>query len=131
MRNIDRRAGIFDTIVARGYSLARNHSAVLSHRLALVLLSVFWLAPGVVPLHGRQHKKHEEYGQSFSTEIPAPEKEVLEAVAAVVDDGIIQGSFEYNKDKYIDHANAAESSAVFPAWKDPGEVFYKVRSKVL
>jgi hypothetical protein len=130
MRNIDRRAGIFGAIV-RSCAYARNHSAVLSHRLGLVLLSVFWIALAVAPLRARQHKKHEEYGQSFSTEITAPEKEVLEAVAAVVDDGIVQGTFEYNKDKYIDHANAAESSAVFPPWKDPGKVFYKVRSKVL
>jgi hypothetical protein len=64
-------------------------------------------------------------------EIAAPESEVLQAVQAVVEDGIIKGSFEYNKDKYIDKANSADSSPLFPKWTDPGKVFYKVRTKVL
>jgi hypothetical protein len=93
------------------------------------MLSLFWLILAVAPLGG--HKKREEFGQTFSTEITAPESEVLQAVQAVVEDGMIQGSFEYNKDKYIDHADSAESSPLFPRWTDPGKVFYKVRSKVL
>ena len=125
MRNIDIRAEILDLIVDRGYSLARKYRAVLGRRLALV----FWLAVAVAPLGG--HKKKEEYGQSFSTEIAAPESEVLQAVQGVVEDGMIQGSFEYNKDKYIEHASSAESSQLFPQWTDPGKVFYKVRTKVL
>jgi len=68
---------------------------------------------------------------TFSTEVTAPESEVLQAVEAVVDDGIIQGSFEYNKDKYIEKATAAASSSLFPQWKEPGTVFYKVRTEVL
>jgi len=95
------------------------------------MLSVLWLAFAVVPLRGREHKKREDYGLSFSMEIAVPESEVLQAVEAVVDDGIIQGSKEYNKDKYIEHATAATSSPLFPPWKDPGKVFYKVRNKVL
>jgi hypothetical protein len=130
MRNIDTRAGILDFIVAKGYLLARYHRAVLGRRLALAMLSVFWLALAVAPLGGHRKKK-EEYGLSFSTEVAAPESEVLQAVEAIVDDGIIQGSFEYNKDKYIEHATAAESSPLFPQWKDPGTIFYKIRTKVL
>jgi len=95
------------------------------------MLAVFWLVLAVAPLCGREHKKREEYGVSFSTEIAAPESEVLQAVEAVVDDGIIQGSFEYNKDKYIERATAAPSSPLFAQWKDPGTVFYKTRAKVL
>jgi hypothetical protein len=56
---------------------------------------------------------------------------VVQAVESIVDNGIIQGSFEYNKDKYIEHAASAPSSPLFPEWKDPGKVFYKVREKVL
>jgi hypothetical protein len=131
MRNIDKRVGILDSIVARGYSLARNHPATLGRRLAIAMLSVFWLAFAVAPLRGREHKKREDYGLSFSTQIEAPASEVLQAVEAIVDDGIIQGSREYNKDKYIEHATAATSSPLFPQWKDPGTVFYKIRTKVL
>jgi hypothetical protein len=130
MRNID--LGIVDSIDARDCSLARNRRAILCRDLALLVLSVSWMALAVAPLRGREHKKrNEDYGLGFSTEVAAPESEVRQAVEAVVDDGIIQGSFEYNKDKYIEHADAAESSSLFPPWKDPGTVFYKVRTKLL
>ena len=94
------------------------------------MLSVFWLVYAVAPLRGREQKRRED-SLSFSTEIAAPESEVLEAVEAIVDDGIIQGSREYSKDKYIEHAVAATSSLLFPPWKDSGKTFYKVRTKVL
>ena len=49
----------------------------------------------------------------------------------VVNDGIIQGSKEFNKDKYIEKASPATSSPLFPEWKEPGNVYYKVRTGVL
>ncbi len=52
-----------------------------------------------------------------------------QAVQTVADDGIIKGTFEYNKDKYVERANLVSSSSLFPEWKDPGTVFYKVRTK--
>ena len=86
----------------------------------------------VLPLYGREHTaKKEEYGLGYSSEITAPESEVLEAIDDVVNDGIIQGSKEYNKDKYIDKASPADSSPFFSQWTGPGRVFYKVREKVL
>jgi len=130
MRNIDPRTGILK-FVASGFSLARNNRGFRGRRLAQVVLSAFSLALTIAPLVGREHKKKEEFGLSFSTEIAAPEREVLQAVEAVVEDGVIKGSFEYNKDKYIEHASSAESSPLFPQWTDPGKVFYKVRAKVL
>jgi hypothetical protein len=126
MRNIGKRTQILDHIS----DPARNQRARLSRKLAIAMLSVFGLAIVTVPLHGREHKK-EQFGLSFSTEIEAPESEVLQAVQIVADDGIIKGSFEYNKDKYIEKANSVSSSSLFPDWKDPGTVFYKVRTKVL
>jgi hypothetical protein len=82
--------------------------------LALFVLSaVCWLS--VVPfLHGKEHKRKvaaQDYGLGFSTEIAAPESEVLQAVEDVVNDGIIQGSKEFNKDKYIESATPATSSS--------------------
>lgn len=117
--------------VVRGYTLYRDQATRSSRRLLLAGLSVLWLAYTVTQVHAHTHKKHEDFGLGFSTEVAAPENEVLQAVGAVVEDGIIQGSFEYNKDKYIDHAVASPSSTLFPEWKDPGTVFYKVRTKVL
>jgi hypothetical protein len=130
MRNIGRRVEVLDIGSDTVPSFAGKRSALSSRRLAVASLSVFWLVLAVVPLHGREHKK-EQFGQTFSTEIEAPESEVLQAVQGVADNGIIRGSFEYNKDKYIERANLVSSSSLFPEWKDPGTVFYKVRTKVL
>lgn len=132
MRNIDKRAGTLNSIRAKGYILVEICSAAHSCRVARALLLVIGLTLVVAaPLSARGRKKHEDFGLGFSTEIAAPENEVLQAVETVVDDGIIQGSFEYNKDKYIEQANAVGSSPLFPEWKEPGTVFYKVRTKVL
>jgi hypothetical protein len=95
----------------------------------LLLASICWM---VVPLYGREHpRKKESYGLGFSVEVPAPESEVLQALDQVVRDGIIQGSKEYNKDKYIEKADAADTCPLFPEWKEGGKVFYKVREQVL
>jgi hypothetical protein len=64
-------------------------------------------------------------------EIPSPEAEVLDAVEDVVNNGIIQGSKEYNKDQYVESAKAEPSSPLFPKWTGAGKIFYKVRSDVL
>jgi hypothetical protein len=91
-------------------------------------LSVFLLLSVVAPLYAKTKADSES---NFSTEIPAPESEVLQAVKAVVNDEMIQGSKEYNRDQYVENAAAATSSSLFPRWTDPGTVFYKVRTKVL
>lgn len=96
-----------------------------------VIVFLLWAAPA---LHGRGHKRKiatEDYGLGFSTEIASPESEVAKAVEAIVNNGIIQGSKEFNKDKYIENASAATSSPLFPPWKEPGNVYYKVRTGVL
>ena len=118
---------------ARRYRATSNPSARRNF-LTIAMLFVVWLLSATPLLHGREHKrkvKTEDYGLGFSTEIAAPEKEVLQAVEDVVNDGIIQGSKEYNKDKYIESATPAASSPLFPEWKEAGTVYYKVRTGVL
>jgi hypothetical protein len=105
----------------------RNH-------LVIAVFSTLLLVSAGPTLHSREHRrkiKTEDYGLGFSTEIASPESEVLQAVEAIVNDGIIQGSKEYNKDKYIENASSASSSPLFPEWKEPGKVYYKVRTSVL
>jgi len=98
----------------------------------IAALSVWLFACTVPLLHSREHtKKKADYGLGFSTEIQAPESEVAQAVEAVVNDGLIQGSKEYNKDKYIEGATPADSSTLFPEWKETGKVYYKVRTEAL
>jgi len=130
MGNIADRAGIFNPGHADGRVRNERRSAA-GRRLAWAFLLVFSLASSVAPLSGRGRRKHEDFGLGFSTEVSAPENEVLQAVESVVNSGIIQGSFEYNKDKYIEKANAVASSSLFAEWKEPGTVFYKVRTEVL
>jgi hypothetical protein len=101
-------------------------------RLALaaaVLLALLNQAPSLL---GREAKKNKaDYGIGLSTEVSSPEYMVVQAVEAVVNDGIIQGSKEYNKDKFVDKASPATSSSLFEEWKGPGKAFYKVRTEVL
>lgn len=102
--------------------------------IPVAVFTFFFLLWALLPLHCSEHKRKiatKDYGLGFSTEISAPESEVVEAVEAIVNNGIIQGSKEFNKDKYIQNASAATSSALFPDWKEPGKVYYKVRTDVL
>ena len=109
--------------------------SILQHNQSVITVSaIFFLLCTCFPLHGREHKRKvtpEDYRAVFSTEISSPESEVSQAVEAIVNNGIIQGSKEYNKDKYIENASAATSSSLFPVWKEPGTVYYKVRTGVL
>jgi hypothetical protein len=96
------------------------------HALLVALVVVL----GSLPIHAREHKVKETFGVEFSVEVPAPENEVLQAVYEVANNGIIEGSKEYNKDKFIDKASPADTSTLFPD-KPEGKVFFKVRTKVL
>ncbi len=99
-----------------------------------VLFLFLFLQSNLPPLNASEHRRKistKDYGLGLSTEISAPESRVLEAVEAIVNNGIIQGSKEFNKDKYIEKASAVTSSPLFPEWKEPGKVYYKVRTDVL
>jgi hypothetical protein len=124
-RHLSLTVGTTKSLAAR---LSQRNQLFIAVSAILVLL---WTVP---PLHGREHKRKTttaDYGLGFSTEISFPESEVLQAVEAIVNNGIIQGSKEYNKDKYIENASIAISTPLFPEWKEPGTVYYKVRTGVL
>jgi hypothetical protein len=100
---------------------------------SLVILSVLLLmvlSAGVPSLSARE-KDTAQYGAGLIVNVPFPESEVTQAVEDVVQNGIIRGSKEYNKDEYITGAKAVTSSRAFPAWTDGGKVFYKVRTNAL
>ena len=63
--------------------------------------------------------------------VPFPESEVAQVVQDVIQNGIIRGTKEYNKDEYITGATPVTSTRVFPQWTEGGKVFYKVRLKAL
>ena len=72
-----------------------------------------------------------QYGMGLIVNLPFPESEVTQVVQDVVQNGIIRGTKEYNKDEYITGANPASSTKVFPEWTEGGKVFYKVRVKAI
>jgi hypothetical protein len=114
------------------HTVNRSRRAIGPARFVMavaVLLAFLSHAPF---LHGREQKKKKaDYGIGLSMAISSPEDMVVQAVEAVVNDGIIQGSKEYNKDKFVDKASPATSSTLFEEWKGPGKAFYKVRTEVL
>jgi len=96
-------------------------------RCAMAGLLLFATA---LTLLGREKDKS-PYGEGLIVNIPLPESEVEQVVEDVVQDGVIRGTKEYNKDEFITGAKAAASSRVFPPWNEGGKVFYKVREQAL
>jgi hypothetical protein len=96
--------------------------------IVIGLILVFALA--ALPLLARE-KDATQYGAGLIVNLPFPESEVGQVVQDVSQNGIIRGTKEYNRDEYIAEATAATSTRVFPEWTEGGEVFYKVRLKVL
>jgi hypothetical protein len=94
----------------------------------LALMAVFLTTSR--PLSARE-KDTAPYGEGLIVNVPFPQSEVTQVVQDVVQNGIIRGTKEYNKDEYISGATAEHSVKVFPAWTEGGEVFYKVRTNAL
>ena len=110
------------------WSLARNPlpflwSGALRTGLGLVVLL------GAVSLSARE-KDALQYGAGLIVNVPFSESEVTQVVQDVIQDGIIRGTKEYNKDEYVMGANSVSTTRVFPEKVD-GKVFYKVRLKAL
>ncbi len=94
----------------------------------LVLLLLLFVA--TLPLAGREKSKL-AYGEGLIVSVPLPAAEVEQVVEDVVQNGVIRGTKEYNKDEFISGAKPATSSHVFPPWTEGGKVFYKVREQAL
>jgi hypothetical protein len=92
---------------------------------------VTFLLLSVVPSLQARNKEKLSYGEGLIVNIPFAEADVEQVVQEIVQNGIIHGSKEYNKDEYITGAKAADSSRVFPPWTEGGKVFYKVRLQAL
>jgi hypothetical protein len=99
-----------------------------------IITLIFLLAVVSVPCLGgilKRDKDVLQYGEGLIVNIPLPEPEVAQVVDDVAQNTIIHGTKEYNKDEYIAGAVAEKSSSVFPAWREGGKVFYKVRKQAL
>ena len=105
-----------------------------NRRLAVLRLwkigLILMLFLAVLPLSARE-KSTTDYGVGLIVNVPFPEANVVQAVQEIIQNGIIRGTKEYNKDEYITGANPATSTKVFPKWTENGKAFYKVRLKAL
>jgi hypothetical protein len=78
-----------------------------------------------------REKDSAQYGAGLIVNIPFPEAEVEKVIEEVIQNGIIRGTKEYNKDEYISGANPVTSTKVFPDPVEGGKVYYKVRLMAL
>lgn len=78
-----------------------------------------------------REKDATQYGMGLIVNVPFPENEVAQIVQEIVQNGIIRGTKEYNKDEFVAGAESASSTRVFPEPIEAGKVFYKVRLKAL
>jgi hypothetical protein len=104
--------------------------AVWAGSSAGFFLPVTLLLMATLPAVGREKDKP-SYGEGLTVSIPLPEREVLQVVEEVTQNGIIRGTKEYNKDEFVSGAKPATSSRVFPEWTAGGKVFYKVREEAI
>lgn len=98
---------------------------LVSKALTLLLL----LAAGLIS-HARE-KEAVHYGMGLIINVPFPAREVNQVVADTVQNGIIRGTKEYNKDEYVSGAVAISSTHAFPEWTEGGQVYYKIREHAL
>jgi hypothetical protein len=98
---------------------------------ASAALGLIFLAVAVPVSAAPREKDRMQYGAGLIVNIPFPENEVTPVVQDVVQNGIIRGTKEYNKDEYITGAVAAASTRVFSDPPGPGKVFYKLRLQAL
>jgi hypothetical protein len=99
-------------------------------RLRLNALVAIVVCMAILPAFARE-KDTTQYGAGLIVNVPFPEPDVTQAVKEVLQNGIIRGSKEYERDQYITGAEVATSARGFPAWQESGTVFYKVRTHAL
>ncbi len=72
-----------------------------------------------------------QWGAGLIVNVPFSENEVTQVVQDVIQDGIIRGTKEYNKDEYVMGATTVSTTKVFSEKVDNGKVFYKIRLKAI
>lgn len=108
----------------------QTHRHALGSRLWPKIAIAVALSLATLPLPARE-KDSASYGESLILNLPFPESEVAQVVQDVIQDGIIRGTKEYNKDEYVTGATPATSTKAFKEWTEGGKAFYKVRLKAL
>src|SRR5580692_9685352 len=103
-------------------------ATIVIFSIVVFSIVVFSIAAFAFP---SREKDGMQYGAGLIVNLPFPEIEVTQVVQDVIQNGLIRGTKEYNKDEYITGATPATSTKVFADWTEGGKVFYKVRLKAL
>lgn len=96
--------------------------------ISLVLIFAFAAFSASAQIY---HDPHRKTTVGFSVDLNTPPETVLQIVKGVASDSVIRGTSMYSKEIDIPDADFAKSSTILPAEPGPGQVFYKVKSKVL
>ena len=116
------------TSVQKGSPALALRTTTTSAVRPLLYVALWWILFGcAVPVWGAP----DAAAASFSIDLDKPYADVFAIVSDIAHNGIIKGSFEYKGEDSLDKAEFQESSRLFPAWTEPGKVFYKVRAKAL
>lgn len=110
------------------YSVGARQARTFAIARAVAILTLLCL--GILPARARE-KDTTQYGAGLIVNVPFPEADVTQAVQEVVQNGIIRGSKEYERDQYVTGAQVATTARGFPEWQEGGTVFYKVRTHAL
>jgi hypothetical protein len=97
----------------------------------LLLEAALVLLLAAAPILQAREKDKLSYGEGLIVNVPFPEATVEQVVQDVVQNGLIRGTKEYNKEQFVSGAQAADSTRAFPPWTAGGKVFYKVRLQAL
>jgi len=106
-----------------GFHLWKSHPQQVF--TILLLISAF----GAMA-HARE-RNGVDYGAGLIVNVPFTEDQVSQVVRDVVQNGIIRGTKEYNKDEYVSGARPVSSTRLFPSWTEGGQIFYKEREHAL
>ena len=115
---------------AKKYRFLGGYTTLRRPTLWRTWLNLILLLAAGLQLSARE-KDATQWGMGLIVNVPFSESEVSQVIQDVVQNGIIRGTKEYNKDEYVTGAAAASSSRFFPEWTEGGKVFYKVRLKAL
>jgi hypothetical protein len=99
--------------------------------LAAIFASLFVLSVFCPRSVQARDKSGIDYGAGLIVSVPFPADQVAQVVRDVVQNGIIRGTKEYNKDEYVSGAAAVSETRLFPHWNEGGQVFYKQREHAL
>lgn len=108
--------------------LGATHRLITFRAISLLLTFSFAALSTAAQIY---HDPHKKTTIGFSVDLNTPPETVLQIVRGVASDSIIRGTSMYAKEIDLPDAEFAKSSTALAPEPGSGQVFYKVRSKVL